>query len=176
MAVDLYLVALYAHIVGALFLFSLLGIETMGLLRFRSADSVEAARASMGLVGVMRRGGPVALVVILIPGLWMTADRWNFPAWTGVALLSMLVLAGIGMVVTGGVMRRLGPRIAQAPGGWSAELTEAVRDATLVRSLALRLGLALGIVALMVFKPDLVGSLIVVAASAVIGLLVSLAA
>src|SRR6187551_523137 len=93
-----------AHIVGALFLFSLLGIETMGLLRFRSAGSVEAARASMGLVGVMRRGGPVALVVILIPGLWMAADRWHFPAWTGVALLSMLVLAGIGMVVTGSVM------------------------------------------------------------------------
>ena len=51
MAVDLYLVALYAHIVGALFLFSLLGIETMGLLRFRSAGSVEAARASMGSSG-----------------------------------------------------------------------------------------------------------------------------
>src|SRR5262249_34001683 len=151
---DLYLVALYAHIVGALFLFSLLGIETMGLMRLRSAGSVEGARASMGLIGVMRRGGPVALLLILVPGLWMAADRWHFPAWTTVALISAVVLAGIGIVVTGGVMRRLGPRIAQAQ-GWSEELTAAVRDVTLLRSLTARLGLALGIVAVMVFKPDL---------------------
>jgi hypothetical protein len=130
----------------------------------------------MGLIGVMRRGGPVALLLILVPGLWMAADRWNQPAWTLVALVSALLLAGIGIVVTGGVMRRLGPRIGQAQGVWSPELTEAVRDPMLLRSLALRLGMALGIVAVMVFKPDLVGSLVAVVAGAVIGLLVSLAA
>ena len=172
---DMYLVALYGHIVGALFLFSLLGIETMGLLRFRAAGSVEAARASMGLMGVMRKGGPIALVVILVPGLWMAADRWHFPAWTGVALLSMVVLAGIGIVVNGGVMRRLGPRIGQAQ-AWSDELTVAVRDVTLLRSLGLRLGLALGIVAVMVFKHELVGSLVAVIGGALIGLAASFAA
>jgi hypothetical protein len=173
---DLYLVALYGHIIGALFLFALLGIETTGLMRLRSASSVEAALGWMGLVGIMRRGGPVALLVILVPGLWMASDRWSLPAWTMVALVSMLLLAGIGIVVTGGVMRRLGPRIGQAQGVWSPELTLAVRDPMLVRSLALRLGLALGIVTLMVFKPELVVSLVAVVVGAIIGLLASMLA
>ncbi len=173
---DLYLTALFAHIVGALLLFALLGIETMGLLRLRTASSVEAAVGWMGLIGVMRKGGPVALLLILVPGLWMAADRWNLPAWTMVALVSMIVLAGIGIVATGGAMRRLGPQIGQAQGTWSPSLAQAVRDPMLVRSLALRLGLGLGIVAVMVFKPDLVASLVAVVAGAVIGLLVSIAA
>jgi hypothetical protein len=172
--VDLYLIALFGHIVGALFLFALLGIETIGLARLRTASSVEGAFAWMGLAGIMRKGGPIALVVILIPGLWMAADRWKFPAWTMVALASMIALAVIGMVVTGAAMRGLGPRLGKAQGIWSPDLAQAVLDPMLLRSLALRLGIALGIIALMVFKPDMVVSLIVVIAGAVIGLIWSM--
>ena len=78
------------------------------------------------------------------------------------------------MVVTGAAMRRLGPRMGQAQGIWSPELAQDVLDPMLLRSLALRMGIALGIIALMVFKPDLVVSLIVVIAGAIIGLVVSL--
>jgi hypothetical protein len=173
---DLYLVVLFAHIVGALFLFALLGIETIGLLRLRSASSVEAALGWMGLVGIMRKGGPLALLLILVPGLWMAADRWHVPAWTMVALVSMFVLAGIGIVLTGAAMRRLVPQVRQAQGGWSPALTQAVRDPMLVRSLGLRLGLGLGIVAVMVAKPDLFASLVAVVVGGIIGLLVSIAA
>ncbi len=93
-----------------------------------------------------------------------------------VALVAMIVLAGIGIVVTGGAMRRLGPQIGRAQGVWSPELAQAVRDPMLVRSLTVRLGLALGIVAVMVFKPDLVASLVAVLVGAIIGLLVSMVA
>jgi hypothetical protein len=173
--VDVYLVALYAHILGAMLLFALLGIETMGLLHLRSAQSVEAARSSAGLMRVMPTGAPVALLLIVGAGLWMAWDRWSIPAWTMIALAAVVVMVVAGMVVTGGVMRRLGPRIGQAQGVWSPELAGAVRDPMLVRSLALRVGLAIAIVAVMVFKPDLVSSLVAVIAGGVIGLAASLA-
>jgi hypothetical protein len=86
----------------------------------------------------------------------------------------MIALAVIGMVVTGAAMRRLGPRLGTAEGIWSPDLAQAVLDPMLLRSLALRLGIALGIIALMVFKPDMVVSLIVVIAGAVIGLIGSM--
>lgn len=173
---DTYLVVLYAHIVGALLLFALLAIETVGLLRLRTASSVEMASGWMGLMAIMRRGGPVAFLLILLPGLWMALDRWDTPAWTMVALVAMIVLAGIGIVMTGAAMRRLGPRMGQAQGAWSGELGQAARDPMLVRSLGLRVGLGLGIVAVMVFKPDAVASLVAVVVGALVGLGASLAA
>ena len=121
----------------------------------------------------MRKGGPIALVVILIPGLWIRGRRRNFPAWTMVALASMIALAAIGMVVTAAAMRRLGPR-GKAQGIWSADLAQAVLHPMLLRSLALRLGIALGIIALMVFKPDMVVSLICHRGRAIIGLIGSM--
>lgn len=176
MSVDPYLVVLLTHILGALLLFALLGIELVGLVRLRAASSVEMAIGWMGLIGIMKRGGPVALLLIVVPGLWMAMDRWEVPAWTMVALASMVVLAALGIIVTGSAMRRLGPRVGQARGVWSADLATAVRDPMLVRSLALRLGIAVGIVTVMVFKPDLVASLVAVVAGAVVGFVASLLA
>ena len=129
----------------------------------------------MGLAGVMRRGGPVALLLILVPGLWMAADRWKFPPWTTVALVSLIVIAGSAWWSRALRCDASGRASVRLRASGRRTLPRPCSIPMLVRSLALRLGIALGVVALMVFKPDLAVNLVVVLAGAIIGLLVSMA-
>ena len=80
---SLYSIALFLHIVGALSLFALLGIEGVSL------------RAGLSPRGLQQVLGPISAVAIVIPGFYMAAQiGWH--GWVAVGLVSYAVIAVLG--------------------------------------------------------------------------------
>ena len=139
---SLYSFALFLHIVGALSLFALLAIEGVSLQR-----GVAAARLNRVL-------GPISAVLILVPGLYMSATSWGWQGWILVSFAAYLLIAVVG-AFTGIrlMMGRLDLQVATV-------------------SWVVRIGMALGVVFVMTVKP----AAFVAATSVVIGTLVGAAA
>src|SRR3989442_14938782 len=105
---NIYSIVLYLHIVGALLLFVAMGIEFLAVSRLRSAGTAEQARDWLGVVGSLRVVGPVALVPILIPGLFMAGTK---PGWEGRNILPRGPRAGIAARRPASQASRPAPRV-----------------------------------------------------------------
>ena len=139
---SLYSFALFLHIVGALALFALLTIEGVSL-----REGIPAARINRVL-------GPISALLILVPGLYMSATSWGWQGWILISLATWLLLAVLG-AFTGIrlMMGRLDRQVATV--SWMT-----------------RVGTALGVVLVMTVKPPAA----VAVASVVVGALVGAAA
>lgn len=90
---DPYSVLIFAHVLGAVALFAALGIEVVAFRRLRRARTADQARTWMGPLREAGRLGPVAMVTILIAGVWMMALRWGPEPWILTALVGLVVMA-----------------------------------------------------------------------------------
>jgi len=164
-----YAIALFVHIVGALGLFVALGLEWTSLLLLRRATTTEQARERMGLASGVRRVSGASLATLLISGFYLTATVWGGVAWIAVALGAMVLMAVLGAALSG-------PRLAAIGRAVETGSLAPLPDPLLWVSIQIRLAVALGIVFLMTFKPDLNGSLLAIALAAVLGLIAALPA
>jgi hypothetical protein len=136
---SLYSIALFLHIVGALLLFALLTVEGVSL-----RQGFMAARLNRVL-------GPISAATILIPGVYMVVSQWSWNGWVVVGIAAWVLIAVAGAATGIGLLAgRLNVQTAAL--SWSV-----------------RVGMALGVVFIMTIKPDLIPSLIVVVAGAVLG-------
>jgi len=164
-----YAIALFLHIVGALGLFVALALEWTSLLLLRRATTTEQVRERMRLASGVRGVSGASLATLLVSGLYLTATVWGGVAWIGVALGAMVLMALLGAVLSGPRMAAIGQAVAHGS-------LAPVPDPLLWVSIQIRLAVALGIVFLMTFKPSLVGSLLIIAVAAVLGLIAALPA
>ena len=169
---TLYPVALFLHIVGALGLFTALALEWTSLRQLRRAATAEQAREWLGAVRLVRLVGPASLVVLLVPGLYMTATAWGWVPWITVALGAMALLPPLG-AFNGLRLARIGPVVAAEQGPLSPGVRRRLREPLLWTSVQTRAALVLGIVFLMTVKPDLSGALLTVGTAVVLGLAAS---
>jgi hypothetical protein len=143
---DLYSVALFVHIVGAVLLFVLLTIEGLSL------------RMGFAAAPISRVVGPIAALAILIPGLYMMNMQWGWAAWVVVGIATWVLIAAggayTGISVMGG---RMDARTATI--SWLA-----------------RVGMGLGVLFDMTVKPELTGSIAAVVAGVILGAAAGLAA
>jgi hypothetical protein len=136
---DLYSIALFAHIVGAVLVFVLLTIEGLGL------------RFGFAYAQLNRALGPVAAALIFIPGLYMMATQWGWTGWVVTGIATYVLIAAAGAYTGISVMRgRMDGRTATV-------------------SWLLRIGMALGVLFDMTVKPNLVVAIIAVLAGLVAG-------
>jgi hypothetical protein len=154
-------------------LFIALGLEWLAIPRLTSATTRDEAVTWLSVMAPVRVIGGASLGLVLLPGLYMAGTRWGFGGWPGVALGGLILMALIGGLLTGRTTAGLGSRVAAEQDSLSAGFLERLRSPALVRSLWMRGGLALGIVALMVFKPDAVTSSIVLVAAIGLGFVIS---
>jgi hypothetical protein len=137
--VNLYSIALFAHIVGAILVFVLLTIEGLGL------------RFGFDYAQLNRMLGPVSALLILVPGLYMMAAQWGWAGWIVTGIAAYVLIAGVGAYTGISVMRgRMGGRTAVV--SWLA-----------------RIGMALGVAFIMTVKPSLVASVTAVLVGVVVG-------
>jgi hypothetical protein len=136
---SLYSIALFVHVVGAVLLFVLLTIEGVGL------------RIGFASAAMNRILGPISALLILVPGLYMTATAWGWKAWIVVGITTYVAIAVLGAITGVFVMRGLmAPQTAAL--SWLARIGLAlgvvfdmtVKPGALVAVLAVLVGLALG--------------------------------
>jgi hypothetical protein len=160
---------LFLHIVGALGLFVALALEWTSLLLLRRATTTEQARERMRLASGVSAVSGASLATLLVSGLYLTATVWGGVAWIAVALGAMVLMA-----VLGAALSR--PRLVTIGRAVETGSLAPVPDPLLWVSIQTRVAVALGIVFLMTFKPDLNGSLLAIAVAAVLGLIAALPA
>jgi hypothetical protein len=137
--VNLYSIALFAHILGAILVFVLLTIEGLGL------------RFGFDYAQLNRVLGPVSALLILVPGLYMMAAEWGWAGWVVTGIATYVLIAGVGAYTGISVMRgRMNQRTA-------------------VLSWLVRIGMALGVLFVMTVKPSLVLSVAAVLMGVVLG-------
>ncbi len=161
---TLYSIALFIHIVGAMVLVTAFTVEGIGVAHLRQATTSEQVSAWEGVAGLGRVFGPVSVVTILIPGLYMMLSSWGWVPWVAVGVFAWLVIAVMGAV--NGI--RLGARVRTAIGDPAA--IDRLRGMQFVMSWTIRVALAAGIVLVMTAKPGLAGALLSIAVAAVSGL------
>lgn len=166
---SVYSISLFLHIVGALGLFTVFGLEWAGLSRLRRATDGSQVREWVGLVTAARVAGGPAALLILVTGIYMTATRWGPQGWIVVGLAGMVLIAVLSLGVSG---RRAGAIARGAPaesGPISTALGRQLRDPVLALSLWVRTALFLGIVFVMSTEPSAGGALAALAVSGAIG-------
>jgi hypothetical protein len=142
---DLYSVALFVHIVGAVLLFVLLTIEGVGL------------RMGFSAAPANRVLGPISALAILVPGAYMMWAQVGWTGWVAVGIVTYVLIAVAGAFTGISVMR--------------GRMSD--RAATL--SWLVRIGMALAVLFDMTVKPNGLVAALVVVAGAVLGVAASLA-
>jgi hypothetical protein len=166
----IYVTIHFLHIVGALGMAATYAIEVTALVGLRRATDANEARIWFRTRRWALVVGPPSIGVVLATGLYTIFVGWGWAGWIVVSLVSAVGLALIGGVLTGIPMARLAPGIENAVGPLAEELRGAIRSRVLSISIAARIAITLGIVFLMVKKPDLLLALVVIAVALLLGL------
>jgi hypothetical protein len=156
---NLYSIALFVHVVGALLLFVTLTVEGVALRQLPRAATSEAAQGAAAMLRLNRIVGPLSVLGVLIPGLYMTATSWGWVGWILVALVSWVVIAVLGAV---NGIRIVGLARSQA-------LLTGIRNPMFLISWMTRVGIAVGVIFLMTVKPGAVAAVLAILIAAAAG-------
>jgi len=166
----IYLLIHFLHVIGALGMAAAYAVETAGLIGMRRATEAGEARAWLRTRRWVLMVGPASIGLVLASGVYTIVSGWGWPGWIVVSSGSLVALAAIGGILTGIPMARIAPDIERADGALSEELRHTIRGRLLAISITTRIAVTLGIVFLMVRKPDLLPSVAVIGSAAAIGL------
>ena len=173
---NLYPLALFLHVSGAIGTFVCLGIWLFGLSALRRARHVEQVRALAWLIIVASPLMVLSVLLLGLAGFAMALSTWGLSTpWIAVSLVSVVLVGPIGAFVLDLRMRTiLTMTRAIADGPLPAALDQRTHDPILFTSTHTLVAILFGIVFLMTTKPSFVISLLVMAAATVLGLILSL--
>ena len=171
---DLYSVLLFVHVLSAMGLFGVLAVEAVALVSLGRAGTLDEGRMWLGLLRRTGRLGPIAMVPLLVAGIWMMALRWDAEPWIVAALAGVVAMAALVGAITRRAMRRFAQELAARHELGPAEIAILVDARPLALSLWLRAALAIGILALMTMKPGVLGSFATMALALAVGAAVGL--
>jgi hypothetical protein len=172
--VSLYSISVFLHIVGALGLFAGIALEQASLVNLRRAVTIAQAREWVGVLRSLRRVEGPSGFVLLATGLYLVFTRWGHHAWIGLGLLGLVLMAVLGVALTGRRAAALARAIPTGDGAIPASLGERLHDPVLRASASLRLALALGIVFEMSVKPGTAGALAAMGVALALGIAAAL--
>lgn len=112
-----------------------------------------------------------AWVVLLGSGLYLVLSGWGWTNWVVAGTLAIVVLAMVGAIFTGTLLRALTSRSEREPGPLTPAFLSKVANSPLGVSLGFRTGMATGVVFVMAIKPQLALTAAVVVGLGMLGLL-----
>jgi hypothetical protein len=171
---NLYSIALFFHVVGALGFFIALGLEWFNLSALQRTTTAEQVGEWFETTGRLRWLAGVSMLIILIAGFYMTFAAWGGAMWIAVAFGAMILQGVLAGVLTTPRMRAIQKAASSESGSISPTLDGLLHHPLLWVSMLTRSGIALGIIFLMTVKPALTGSLVTVAVGIVVGLAFSM--
>jgi hypothetical protein len=159
----------FLHVLGALGVAATYAVEAAGLIGLRQSVVADEARAWFRTRRWVLRLGPPSLALILASGIYAVFVGWGWAGWIQASLTGLLSLAVIGGVLTGIPTARIAPAIERSAGPLPEDLRRAIRAPVLTASLAMRITITIGIVFLMVQKPERMTAFGVVVLAATMG-------
>lgn len=167
----LYKLALFVHVAGVIGMFIAVGVTVTAMGRMRRAGTVAGVRMWAELAVAIERAIPAALVVLLLPGLYMVNKVWGWDTpWAMTTLAALIVISVLGPSINERRIRAIDRAAAQAGDGpVPPSLAARIGDPVLWLSLHTITTVMVGIVWLMTVKPGLTGSLLAMAISVVAG-------
>jgi len=169
-----YSIALFLHLVGVLTLFAGIGLEQTGLRQLRNAASLAQVREWMTVLRRLRRfDGPAALT-ILVSGGYLATHGAGHHAWVAAGILGMVLMAVLGAGVGRPRMLAIARALPATDGPVSPSLRTLIENPVLRATAATRAALALGVVFVMVVKPEALGVVIVFAIALTLGVATAL--
>ncbi len=163
-----YNVILFLHVLAAFGIFAFFALEWTGLNSLQHSCTGNEARESLKKFKVLPWIGGPSFLISLLSGIYLMIEAWQGSAWPVISLISVIVIAVVGAVLTGPRMAALG-RSAASSEAEAASLRE--RYLPFLRaSFQVRTWMAVGIAFLMTVKPGAAGSIIAMLISILIGL------
>ncbi len=159
-----YNLILFLHVLSVFGIIVSFGLEGSALNRLQRSCTREDTRELLEEFGVLPWIGGPSFLIALISGIYLWETAWRSSAWTVVALIALVVLAGVGAALTG-------PRMAALGGGAEESgAFQSLQMPVLWASFEVRAWMVIGIAFLMSVKPGAAGSVIVVLVSILLGL------
>ncbi|HEX6033855.1 MAG TPA: DUF2269 family protein [Anaerolineales bacterium] len=166
---NYYLIAKFVHIVGALGMFVVLGVEWLSLWNLRHARSGRHVHEWLRVTRGIQRLGGASMVAILVSGFYMMAVARIGASWLIVSFWSLILTGLFAGIATKRPMRKIQASLEANPGEMSPSLSGLLRQPLLWIVMQTRVGALLGVVFLMTAKPDLFGSLLTMGIAVVLG-------
>lgn len=165
-------VALFIHIIGVLGLFSGLAIELVGVTLLRRAKTLPQAQSA---TAVLSKLGPVfgmSGALIFLSGFYMwyrLVVREEETGWVAVALITYVLIGAI----SGAHGKKQDAKLSQLVGGsdssMSDELKAFAQSSGLLQNVSYVSWVMIGVLALMIFQPSVMMSVLVIALALTLG-------
>jgi len=168
-------IGMFLHIAGALGISAALALEWAGLRQIRSAILPEQVRAWIGTLKGANRVLFVSMLANVLTGLFMMVTEWGPEAWIVVSLGSLVLMIVLAMALTRPRMASIGQAaLANEKRPTSQTFHNLAGYPLLWISIQTRVAVFLGILYLMIAKPEWVGSLITTGVAIVLGIATAL--
>jgi hypothetical protein len=157
--------ALFTHVLGMLALFVALAVEWAAVELLRTTDHARPSPFASSLLRKLPTFTAIAVALILASGIELAVQFGLLRSpWVGVSFAAMVLMGGLGGAALRPLIRSLGSG-GDATGAWRRHAS----NSFLRLSLRARIGVGLGIVYVMVTKPDLFESTAIIALGLLIG-------
>ena len=163
-------VLVFCHILGATGLFVVLAFERLCLSRLQGSTSREQAAEWIGVCSILPRLRMPSVLLILVPALYWAFTAWRGIPWVYVSLIAVVAAALTGKFMSTKAFERLALAVNTDPFPSPATLPKELWG-TLWGSLHIRTGLVVGLLAIMVLKPDAIESVSLLGAAVLLALL-----
>ena len=175
-AADLYHLVLFLHLASAVAAFCAATLLHLAHHRFRAATHAGPARDGLGLTRRTAPAMPLLALALFASGAWLTQTAWSWrSAWVDWGAGGLLLMQAISLAILKPRVQAAARALATAgPEVLPPELTARLRDRVLWAAAHVQLGLATGILFLMVMKPGMIGSVVTLAAAVACALAVAL--
>jgi hypothetical protein len=164
---------LFLHILGALGLFASIGLEQVGLYRLRRARTGMQVNEWLSILMSLRRIDAPAGLLLLATGIYFVVTRWGHQPWAGLAIIGMIVMALLGILVSGRRLKTIRWETSGTNGPVSADVMQRLHDPVLSISANVRAAIGVGIVFDMVMKPAAGPALTALIVTTILGALVT---
>ncbi|HET9110919.1 MAG TPA: hypothetical protein VFN78_08860 [Ktedonobacterales bacterium] len=173
---NLYSLALFAHVIGAMGIFAGMGVWLFATWTLRRVERVELARLLAGLIRTSSNLVVASILILGVAGFYMAITVWGGQAtWIIVATINFVLLAPLGLLAIDPRMRAIAKATHDLPDGpLTDEIWARTHDPLVTTGLNIYITSLIGIVFIMTTKPTTSVAIIVAVGAAAFGVLVSL--
>jgi hypothetical protein len=169
----LFRLALVVHVAGILWLISAITLQLIGTMLLWRANTIDTVRSAGALMRQLPKFFGPATALIIISGLymsWVRLDHNESIGWIVVSIVAFIFMAASGQAEGRKADEALKTELQNSHGEMTDHLQEITHETAGLRQGGLGVWIILGIVVLMIYKPNVPVSIAVIVVAALIGL------